>query len=62
MDIGRLHLDFYVKAALTKTPLSRLPGLPAPLAVSTPEATALDLVAYSHRIGGVSRVRRSLRT
>lgn len=55
VDIGRLHLDFYVKAALTKTPLSRLPGLPAPLAVSTPEATALDLVAYSHRIGGVSR-------
>ena len=56
MDIGRLHLDFYVKATLGKTPLTRLPGMPAPLAVSTPEATALDLIAFSHRIGGISRV------
>lgn len=56
MDIGRLHLDFYVKATLGKTPLTQLPGMPAPLAVSTPEATALDLIAYSHRIGGISRV------
>jgi len=55
VDIGRLHLDFYVKTALGKTPLTRLPGMPAPLAVSTPEATALDLIAYSHRIGGISR-------
>lgn len=56
MDIGRLHLDFYVKATLATTPLTPLPGMPAPLAVSTPEATALDLIAYSHRIGGIRQV------
>jgi hypothetical protein len=56
MDVGRLHVDFYVKAHLQQTPLSALAGMPAPLAVSSPEATALDLIAFSHRIGGIRRV------
>jgi AbiEi antitoxin C-terminal domain len=30
--------------------------MPAPLAVSSPEATALDLIAFSDRIGGIRRV------
>jgi hypothetical protein len=55
MDIGRLHVDFYVKAHLQQTPLSALAGMPAPLAVSSPAATALDLIAFNHRIGGISR-------
>jgi AbiEi antitoxin C-terminal domain len=55
MDMGRLHVDFYVKTHLRQTPLSALAGMPAPLAVSSPEATALDLIAFSHRIGGVRR-------
>jgi AbiEi antitoxin C-terminal domain len=55
MDVGRLHVDFYVKAHLRQTPLSVLAGMPAPLAVSSPEATALDLIAFSHRIGGIRR-------
>jgi hypothetical protein len=49
-------VDFYVKAHLQQTPLSALAGMPAPLAVSSPEATALDLIAFNHRIGGISRV------
>jgi len=56
MDIGRLHVDFYVKTHLRQTPLSALAGMPAPLAVSSPEATVLDLIAFSHRIGGIRRV------
>jgi predicted transcriptional regulator of viral defense system len=56
MDVGRLHVDFYVKAHLQQTPLSALAGMPAPLAVSSPEATALDLIAFSDRIGGIRRV------
>jgi hypothetical protein len=56
MDIGRLHVDFYVKSSLPQTPLAPLVGMPAPLAVSSPEATALDLIAFSHRIGGIRRV------
>jgi hypothetical protein len=55
MDIGRLHVDFYVKTHLRQTPLSALTGMPASLAVSSPEATALDLIAFSHRIGGIRR-------
>jgi predicted transcriptional regulator of viral defense system len=56
LDIGRLHVDFYVKTHLQQTPLSALAGMPAPLAISSPEATALDLIEFNHRIGGISRV------
>jgi hypothetical protein len=56
MDVGRLHVDFYVKKHLQQTPLSSLAGMPAPLAVSSPEATVLDLIAFSDRIGGIRRV------
>jgi hypothetical protein len=56
MDLGRLHVDFYVKKHLRKTPLFSLAGMPAPLAVSSPEATVLDLIAFSDRIGGIRRV------
>ncbi|HUI61805.1 MAG TPA: type IV toxin-antitoxin system AbiEi family antitoxin [Steroidobacteraceae bacterium] len=55
MEVGRLRIEFHVKSSVTQTPLALLPGLPAPLAVSTPEATALDLIAFSHRIGGIRR-------
>src|SRR5713226_1579467 len=53
--VGKIHLEFYVKSKLEFTPLTEIPGLPAPLAVSSPEATALDLIAFSHRLGGIER-------
>ena len=56
IEVGRLRVDSYVKHHLRRTPLSELAGLPAPLAVSTPEATALDLIAFNTRIGGIRRV------
>ena len=56
IDLGRLHVDIYVKKHLRQTPLSSLAGMPAPLAVSSPEATVLDLIAFSDRIGGIRRV------
>jgi len=56
MDLGRLHVDFYVKKHLRDTPLSSPAGMLAPLAVSSPEATVLDLIAFSDRIGGIHRV------
>ncbi|MGC1522308.1 MAG: type IV toxin-antitoxin system AbiEi family antitoxin [Steroidobacteraceae bacterium] len=55
ITVGKIHLDFYVKSRLELTPLTEIPGLPAPLAVSSPEATALDLIAFSHRLGGIER-------
>jgi hypothetical protein len=59
--VGKIHLDFYVKSKLDTTPLTEIPGLLAPLAVSSPEATALDLIAFSHRLGGIERVRDVIR-
>ena len=53
--VGKIHLDFYVKSKLESTPLTEIPWLPAPLAVSSREATALDLIAFSHRLGGIER-------
>ncbi len=55
IEVGILRLEFYVKKNLTQTPVMQPPGLHAPLAISSPEATALDLIAYSHRIGGIDR-------
>jgi hypothetical protein len=56
ITVGKIHIDFYVKSKLETTPLTEIPGLPAPLAVSSPEATALDLIAFSHQLGGIERV------
>jgi len=53
---GRLRIYFFAKSRLEQTPLVKLRGLTAPLRVSTPEATALDLIAFSHRLGGIRQV------
>jgi hypothetical protein len=54
--LGRVGLRFFVKKNVLATPRIELPGLLAPLAVSTPAATALDLIAFQSRLGGVQRV------
>lgn len=55
-EVGRLRIEFITKRRADRTPLSVLPGLAAPLNVSTPAATLLDLVAFSRRVGGMTRV------
>jgi predicted transcriptional regulator of viral defense system len=56
LEIGRLKLQFYQKTAgIEKVPVIQPPGHPAVIRVSSPEATALDLLRYSERIGGYSR-------
>ena len=55
IEVGRVRIESHVKHHVWGTPLSELAGLPAPLAVSTPEATALDLIAFNNRIGGIRR-------
>jgi hypothetical protein len=57
--LGRVGLRFFVKKNVLATPRIELPGLLAPLAVSTPAATALDLIAFQSRLGGVQRVTES---
>lgn len=55
-EVGRLRIEFTTKRRADRTPLSVLPGLAAPMNVSTPAATLLDLVAFSRRVGGMTRV------
>jgi predicted transcriptional regulator of viral defense system len=55
-ELGRLRIEFITKQSAGSTPLAVLPGLAAPMNVSTPEATLLDLVAFSSRVGGIARV------
>ncbi len=55
LQVGSVHVEFHVKEGMLRTPLTPIKGLAAPLAVSSPEATALDLLAYQHCVGGVVR-------
>lgn len=55
-ELGRVRVEFIAKRHADQTPLSTLPGLAAPMNVSTPAATLLDLVAFNRRIGGMTRV------
>lgn len=55
-ELGRLRIEFIAKRHADRTPLSVLPGLAAPMNVSTPAATLLDLVSFSRRAGGMARV------
>lgn len=55
-ELGRLRVEFIAKRRADLTPLSVLPGLAAPMNVSSPAATLLDLIAFSRRVGGMGRV------
>ena len=59
--LGRLRLQFFVKRHTSRTPTQSLANAYAPLAVSTPEATAMDLIRYASRIGGLGRAVETLR-
>ena len=55
LNIGRLRVRCFTKKTCTLTPVFQPPGMPATLQVSTAEATALDLIRYAPRIGGIER-------
>lgn len=58
--VGRVRVQFFVKRGIQETPTQPLANAYAPFSVSTPEATALDLVRYAPRIGGLERVIETL--
>jgi hypothetical protein len=60
VSVGRIRVRFFVKQGVEHTPVEQPAGAYAPLRVSTPEATALDLVSYASRIGGIERVHEML--
>ena len=53
--VGRLRIRFFVKRRVEGTPVEQPPNAYAPLRVSTREATALDLIRYVSRTGGIGR-------
>jgi hypothetical protein len=55
IGVGRLRVRFFVKRKIKQTPTQPLANAYAPAQVSTPEATAFDLVRYASRIGGLGR-------
>ena len=52
----RLAIIFFSKSEIEKVPLIRVKVQTGHIPVSTPEATALDLIRYAKRIGGLDRV------
>lgn len=58
--LGRLRVEFFVKKQVAATPVLEAPNAYAPLLLSTPEATMLDLVSYAHRIGGIARAMETI--
>jgi predicted transcriptional regulator of viral defense system len=51
-----LAIRFFSKSRFADVPLTRVKVQTGHIPVSTPEATALDLIRYARRIGGMDRV------
>jgi hypothetical protein len=60
VEVGRIRIQFFVKRTLEQTPTQPLANAFAPLQVSTPEATAFDLIRYAARIGGIGRAAETI--
>lgn len=56
IETAGLNLRFFQKKSLQKTPTRTVKGHTGMLPVSTHAATALDLVAYANRIGGLDAI------
>jgi hypothetical protein len=61
IKVGRTQLRFFVKRGIERTPTQQPEGAVAPLLISTPEATAYDLVRYATSIGGIERAAETIR-
>lgn len=61
IQVGRTQLRFFVKRGIERTPTQQPEGAVAPLLISTPEATAYDLVRYATSIGGIERAAETIR-
>jgi hypothetical protein len=57
---GRVQVKFFVKRDIERTPTQQLAQAPAPLFISTPEATAFDLIRYATSIGGIERAAETI--
>ena len=60
VEVGRIRIQFFVKRTVEQTPTQPFANAFAPLQVSTPEATAFDLIRYAARIGGIGRAAETI--
>ena len=60
IKVGRIQVRFFVKRGIEQTPTQQLTQASAPLNISTPEATALDLIRYATSIGGIERASETI--
>jgi predicted transcriptional regulator of viral defense system len=56
LECGRVRVAFIARKRLADVPVQSVNTPRGTLLISTPEATALDLVGYPHRAGGLSQV------
>jgi len=61
IKVGRIQVCFFVKRGIQRMPTQQPAGSVAPLCVSTPEATAYDLIRYATSIGGIERAAETIR-
>jgi len=61
IKVGRIQVRFFVKRGIERTPTQQPAGAVAPVLVSTPEATAYDLIRYATSIGGIERAAETIR-
>jgi len=60
MKVGRIQVRLFVKSGIARTPKQQLTRAAAPLWISTPEATAFDLIRYATSIGGIERAAETI--
>ena len=60
VKVGRIQVRFFVKRGIGQTPTQQLAQASAPLSISTPEATAFDLIRYATSIGGIERAAETI--
>src|ERR1051326_8735601 len=60
LKVGRVQVRFFVKRRITQTFTQQLAQAVAPLRISTPEATAFDLIRYATSIGGIERAAETI--
>lgn len=53
---GKVEINFVTKKEVAQTPTQVFTSQQSPLQVSTVEATAIDLVIYPHRCGGIDNI------
>ena len=61
IKVGRIQVRFFVKRGIERTPTQQPDGAVAPVLVSTPEATAYDLIRYATSVGGIERAAETIR-